>query len=529
MEQAQEAGPLSRLDPRVENRIRAVGRWVRRLTALGAVVTAGSAVMGWGGLRSEGPGSVGRGSVFILVGLACLTVGAVLTTDKGGRPVLRLAGKTLCVLSGVYALYLMSSLLGVTGWLWPVPLGEMPAFSAEAGLVGLSAGALLVGQRDSRRVVAGQICCLVVFSLMAVTLVAYAAGDPAIGRLVLGPPISLQEALVTLGASVGILLAQPGVGLVAAASSPGWGGAVLRRFGPVVLLVPALLILLAQARPANERVSLLAFVAVGLGLFLVVMLATLVSWIDRATREAAEAAATAERARAALRQAAPLVENVADVLHLLEVDPDPNWQVATRYRPATGVVTGDASAVVSLGPDRLGVVLVDVAGHGAEAAVAAVRIRDGLAAALAAGSSPAGCLATVERLMSGSALSSAVVIEIVKDRGEAHIASAGHPPLVLVADGAVQMVEATGPLLFMGADSGGERLVGLPPGATLVAFSDGVADVQIDEGGAAQPERLADMLVDRSTDAEEVADLVVGFADPEVNDDQTVVVVRRCG
>jgi hypothetical protein len=513
----------------VEDRIRAVGGWVRRLIALGAVLTAGSAVTGWGGLRSEGPGPVGRGSVFILVGLACVTVGAVLITDTGRRPVLRLAGKALCVMSGVYALYLMSSLLGVTGWLWPVPLGEMPAFSAEAGLVGVSAGVLLVTGDDPRKVVAGQVCCLVVFSLMAVTLVAYAAGDPAIGRLVLGPPISLQEALVTLGASVGILLAQPGVGLVAAASSPGWGGAVLRRFGPVVLLVPALLILLAQARPANERVSLLAFVAVGLGLFLVVMLATLVSWIDRATREAAEAAAAAERARAGLRQAAPVVENVAQVLHLSEVDPDPAWQVATRYRPASGVVTGDASAVVSLDSNRLGVLLVDVAGHGAEAAVAAVRIRDGLAAALAAGSSPAGCLATVERLMAGSLLSSAVVIEVVKEHGQARVASAGHPPLLLVADGKVEMVEATRPLLFMGAEIGGQTVLQLPPGAVLVVFSDGVADVQIEEGGAAQPQRLAEMVVDRATDAEEVADLVIGFADPEVADDQTVVVIRRNG
>jgi serine phosphatase RsbU (regulator of sigma subunit) len=67
----------------------------------------------------------------------------------------------------------------------------------------------------------------------------------------------------------------------------------------------------------------------------------------------------------------------------------------------------------------------------------------------------------------------------------------------------------------------------LKSGATFVAFSDGIADVQVTENGRTEPEALADMLLAEGGNAARTADLVLGFASSEPADDQTVVVIRR--
>jgi len=64
-------------------------------------------------------------------------------------------------------------------------------------------------------------------------------------------------------------------------------------------------------------------------------------------------------------------------------------------------------------------------------------------------------------------------------------------------------------------------------GDTLVAFSDGIADVQRTVNARTEPELLADLLLSEGGVATRTADLVLGFADPEPADDQTVVVLRR--
>jgi serine phosphatase RsbU (regulator of sigma subunit) len=72
-----------------------------------------------------------------------------------------------------------------------------------------------------------------------------------------------------------------------------------------------------------------------------------------------------------------------------------------------------------------------------------------------------------------------------------------------------------------------EHVFVLGEGDTLVAFSDGIADVQRTVNGRTEPEMLADLLLAEGGQAARTADLVLGFADPEPKDDQTVVVLRR--
>ncbi|HEX6286071.1 MAG TPA: SpoIIE family protein phosphatase, partial [Acidimicrobiia bacterium] len=86
----------------------------------------------------------------------------------------------------------------------------------------------------------------------------------------------------------------------------------------------------------------------------------------------------------------------------------------------------------------------------------------------------------------------------------------------------------TGPLLYLDPDSVYDEVeFSLGKGDTLVAFSDGVADVQVAKNGRTEPEVLADHLLAEGGNAARTADLVLGFAAPEPTDDQTVVVIRR--
>ncbi len=102
--------------------------------------------------------------------------------------------------------------------------------------------------------------------------------------------------------------------------------------------------------------------------------------------------------------------------------------------------------------------------------------------------------------------------------------------MIVVGTQEVALKRPTGPLLYLGSTSEyEEEQFVLTNGDTFVAFSDGVADVQVTQNGRTEPELLADMLLAEGGNAARTADLVLGFAAPQPTDDQTVVVIRRSG
>jgi serine phosphatase RsbU (regulator of sigma subunit) len=191
-------------------------------------------------------------------------------------------------------------------------------------------------------------------------------------------------------------------------------------------------------------------------------------------------------------------------------------------------VAGDASVVKVLPRGAIGAVLVDLTGHGALPAVWAIRVRDLLLHSLVSGSAPAEAMTMVDWSAPGDALASAMVVTFDAETGEVRMCSAGHPPLVVVGTQQTELKLPTGPLLYL--DPGWvyeEEQFQLSSGDTLVAFSDGVADVQMSRNGRTEPEMLADMLLAEGGNAARTADLVLGFADREPADDQTVLVIRK--
>lgn len=530
-EQVSAPGPTTSVDPRVEARLANGGRVVRWVATGYAFLGLLSIVIPELAGFPPGPSLTRRLTSAAAVSLAVLALGALLAGDfshTAARSVsLRRLGVALGLGAALFGSFIMTVFFANRTDIWGENL-DTPAFSVGVILVVLGVSVPLSVSRLDSRVVIGQIGALLVFSLTAVIFIGYMYGDPSVGRLFLRPEISFQASITSVLTAGGVLLIRPASGLLSVASSPGAGGRLLRRFGPVILLTPAMLLFVAETVPSTERVDVLAFISVGLGLFLLVLLAVFVKALDATAMEAATNSAQAERARIGLQQEAPVVTRVAEMLHMVEIEDLDGWEVATRFRPGTGSVAGDASMVRTLPDGSFGAVLVDLTGHGALPAMWAIRVRDLLFHSLVTGLTPAEAMSLVDWSAPGDTLASAIVVILAPDTGEVQLCSAGHPPVIVVGTQKVSLKGPTGPLLYLDSSSKYQQEhFSLAAGDTLVAFSDGVADVQVLKNGQTEPELLADMLLAEGGNAARTADLVLGFASPEPTDDQSVVVIRR--
>jgi hypothetical protein len=527
-------GPTTKVDPRVEAKLTNTGRVIRW-------IATGYAFIGLLGvvfppLRGFPPGHflVRELTIVAAVSLAALTLGALLAGDVshsvGTGLLLRRIGILLSLGAAAFGAVITVVFFANRTDIWGELL-EVPAFSVGVILIVLGVSVPLGISRVDSRVVASQIGALLVFSLTAVIFLGYLLGNPSIGRLFLQPVISFQASITSVLTAIGVLLIRPASGLLSTASSPGAGGRLLRRLGPIVLFMPALLLFISEKLvPQAERIDVNAFISVGLGLFLLILLSVFVRTLDESAIEAATSAAEAERARIGLQQEAPVVTRIAELLHTVDMGEVEGWEVATRFRPGTGSVSGDASTVCALPGGNVGTVLVDLTGHGALPAVWAIRVRDLLVQSLVSGVDPADAMKLVEWSAPGDTLASAMVATLDSESGEVRMCSAGHPPVIVVGTQEVSLRRPTGPLLYLGSKSEfEEELFTLSNGDTIVAFSDGVADVQVTRNERTEPELLADMLLAEGGNAARTAELVLGFAAPEPTDDQTVVVIRRAG
>ena len=127
------------------------------------------------------------------------------------------------------------------------------------------------------------------------------------------------------------------------------------------------------------------------------------------------------------------------------------------------------------------------------------------------------------------------MVELVLDpaKGEVACASAGHPPPRLVLpDGTVEAISARG--LALGIDAPQEYdtvTAGLPPGAIVVAYTDGVVEARR-AGEQFGVDRLDALLAEnRSLPPPAIAEASLEacrrWTDGELKDDFAVVVIKR--
>jgi serine phosphatase RsbU (regulator of sigma subunit) len=200
-------------------------------------------------------------------------------------------------------------------------------------------------------------------------------------------------------------------------------------------------------------------------------------------------------------------------------------------------VGGDVYDFLELPDGRLAVVLGDVTGHGVEATADMAMAKFVFRSLAREQPEPTDIQSrandvVVDEIAPGKFITMTYVAVDGRD-GAVACANAGHPaPRVVHADGTVQGLESHG--LILGIDSAQEyeeARVELPPGASLVLYTDGVIEARR-ESELYGTERLDALLEEHAgLPPQQLADRVAAdaraWSDGELADDLAVVVIRR--
>ncbi|MEW9528889.1 SpoIIE family protein phosphatase [Microbispora sp. NPDC049125] len=245
-------------------------------------------------------------------------------------------------------------------------------------------------------------------------------------------------------------------------------------------------------------------------------------------------------------------------------------EIAVRYYPAAplashgqGIQTqvgGDWYDVIPLSAGRVGIVIGDVEGRGAKAAAVMGQLRAALRAFAQDDKPPADILARLdewtrvvaapERDDFGADITNPPIVTcqyMVYDAWSRQLsfANAGHAPPLLIVDGNVTELDIHEVGQPLGVRASGmhadlvykEETRVLPPGATLLLYTDGLVDRRPprDAEGAAPSDDetlgvLCEKLAKISNDpVERIADFATVAVPGEIDDDMAILVVRSVG
>ena len=241
----------------------------------------------------------------------------------------------------------------------------------------------------------------------------------------------------------------------------------------------------------------------------------------------------ADRARAAIEQSASIVLQVQAVLTTEPHDIPDGWDAAAGLEAAEGLVAGDCYDIFTLGPRELAVLVLDIAGHGAAAALTALRCREIVRAAVRSDGEPGQAFAALGQLMDDmeeDLFVTGFVAVIDHESGHVRWANAGHPPALLRHGLELIELPPTGPVVGAFPGSWATQRATIHPGGQLVVYTDGIPEARGSQGFFGD-ERMAALVVAGPPKANAlVIDLLQAakvHADGRLVDDATVAVVAR--
>jgi sigma-B regulation protein RsbU (phosphoserine phosphatase) len=256
-------------------------------------------------------------------------------------------------------------------------------------------------------------------------------------------------------------------------------------------------------------------------------------------RYEAELLAARKRAEASEARARALAHTLQQALIPPVPPPIPELDVATRFRPAGDgtEVGGDFYDVFQVSDGDWVVILGDVCGKGAAAAVVTALVRFTLRAAAMQHERPSDALARLNAVMlqSGTDRFCTVVVARLRrtaDEWQLTVSSAGHPlPLLRRADGTVRTIGQPG---TVGGVIAEPRLADvrqlLGNGDTVLLYTDGLPEARRN-GDVFGEQQVRDIVAAVGAPAAAVADALLGdvlsFQQGVARDDIAVVVVHR--
>lgn len=261
-------------------------------------------------------------------------------------------------------------------------------------------------------------------------------------------------------------------------------------------------------------------------------LSTMVRQLDELRLRHLDQAALLRRQREALQQRAPFLSAVQRELAPRGLEAVPGLEFASHLMPAEGVLAGDWFHVLPLEGDFVGVIVGDVAGHGAETGIFALQTKQLVTSALRLGLDPGKALGWMADHLgeTDEQFVTCLVAIINAETGSCRFANAGHPAAMLKTADSISLLEATGPLIgpYPGVWATGEERLG--DGDVLFCYTDGVPEARDEMGKELGTEGVLDMLIRAP---EEVDGLIEFFIEEmkqravNVSDDLTMLAVKR--
>lgn len=209
----------------------------------------------------------------------------------------------------------------------------------------------------------------------------------------------------------------------------------------------------------------------------------------------------------------------------------PGLQASARYEPGVhGVEVGGDWYDLIAGRERLLLVVGDVSGRGLRAATTMAALRYAVHAYAAQGDPPDVILSKLSRLLSvksSGQMATVLCAQVDIATRELSVASAGHLPALLMSNGHKEFVRgAVG--LPVGVDpeaSYTASTITAPPGATFLAFTDGLVERR-GESIDAGLDRLREAVVSTLPLEELLTRLVSSLRDDQADDDTAIAAIR---
>jgi CheY-like chemotaxis protein len=206
------------------------------------------------------------------------------------------------------------------------------------------------------------------------------------------------------------------------------------------------------------------------------------------------------------------------------------YDVAVRYVPASeqAEIGGDFYELSQL-DGELAVAVGDVAGHSLHAATVMAELRHATRAYLAEGHPPGAVLDRLNTLLMRfmpDEMATLCLLLVDPVTGRARLANAGHPPPLLCHDGRTEYLRHRSALLGLHSERPPDTELTIPPGATLVLFTDGLVERRrenIDVGLDALA-RAAERV---EPDLDEFCDRLLAEVGPAKPDDDIAVLALR--
>ncbi len=173
-------------------------------------------------------------------------------------------------------------------------------------------------------------------------------------------------------------------------------------------------------------------------------------------------------------------------------------RLAVSYQPANQL-GGDLYDLVSLDGNRLGVLVVDISGHGVNSALLSGIVKTLAAPLMASGMRPGPMFAALDAAIvpffPDEYFFTAFYLIFDEASGSLDYAGVGHPPALVVGSGGTRELDSDAGLLGVGMVpelvGGSDRLA---PGESLLVYTDGLCEAMDASGKQFGTERIAEIL-----------------------------------